>query len=215
MVNPITVAHPEKRVPLQPIHIEKIDVHAPLRIVILGQISPHKGYEVIRKCAKLVQKNKHLLSFYLIGHPVGNADPLVRAGVRVSGPYSDSALQTMIREHRPHLIWYPALWPETYSYTLSAGLEAYLPIAVPNLGAFPERVAGRQWSWICSWDLDPIDWVAFFLHIRKSHFLSGVEPECPVGVPPKYDNFYEHEYLSWCVNTAQKASFANKNADVI
>ncbi|MGB8225672.1 MAG: FkbM family methyltransferase [Sedimentisphaerales bacterium] len=214
-LNPIIAAHPEKRVPHQPIHIEKIDTHTHLRIAVLGQISPHKGYEVIRKCARLAQKNNYPLSFDVIGQPIADADALARAGVRISGPYSDRVLQTLIRERRPHLIWYPALWPESYSYTLSAGFEACLPIAVPNLGAFPERVVGRRWSWVCSWDLAPNDWVAFFMHIREAHFLARVEPECSVGMPPNGDNFYEYEYLSWCVAPSGESILAKVNAGVI
>src|SRR2546427_7883740 len=40
---------------------------------------------------------------------------------------------------QPDLAWFPAQWPETYSYTLSACLAAGLPIVAPEIGAFPER----------------------------------------------------------------------------
>jgi glycosyltransferase involved in cell wall biosynthesis len=196
-LNPIVAYHPEIRGPHEPIHLERIDPETRLRIAVLGQISPHKGHDVLRKCASMVQENKHPLSFDLIGQPVADAKSLEKAGVRISGPYKDRDIQKLIQDRHPHLIWYPALWPETFSYTLSAGLEARLPLVVPNLGAFPERVAGRKWTWVCSWDRAPIEWVAFFLHIRDAHFAVGLEPETPGGVLPKDGNFYEHEYFSW------------------
>ncbi len=47
-----------------------------------------------------------------------------------------------------HLAWFPAQWPETYSYTLSACLRARLPVVAPDIGAFGERMRGREWTWI-------------------------------------------------------------------
>ncbi len=197
-LNVIVAVHPEKRVSHQQIHVERLDIHTHFRIAVLGQISPHKGSEVIRKCARLAQDNNYPLLFDIIGLPLDGLDALEWVRVRISGQYNDSDLQKLIRDRRPHLIWYPALWPETYSYTLSSGFDACLPVVVPNIGAFPERVAGRRWSWVCPWDRDPSTWVAFFMQIRAENFLAGVEPECPGGVAPNRDNFYDHEYLSWC-----------------
>lgn len=207
-LNIIVAAHPEKHVAQSPIHIESINTYVGLRIAVLGQLTPYKGFEVVRKCAKLTEKNSYPLSFYLIGQPLDNAESLARAGVIISGPYNDHDLQARIQERNPHIIWFPALWPETFSYTLSAGLEARLPLAVPNLGAFPERVVGRPWTWVCPWDWPPEKWLKFFLHIRESCFLTGNGPECPDGVPPKKENFYDHEYFSWCAKTADESFFA-------
>ncbi|OHB49669.1 MAG: hypothetical protein A2Y10_05800 [Planctomycetes bacterium GWF2_41_51] len=214
-LKPIVAAHIEKSVPHHPIHLEKIDADTNLRIAVLGQISPPKGYDVFYKCAMLARKNKYPLSFDLIGHPFISAASIVRAGVRISGAYNDRDLQKIIREYRPHIIWYPALWPEVYSYTLSAGFDACLPVAVPNLGAFPERIAGRRWSWLCQWNLNPADWAKFFVHIRKAHFLAGIEPECPIGTPPSVDNFYEHEYLSWLVGPPKESVITGGKTDVV
>jgi glycosyltransferase involved in cell wall biosynthesis len=213
-LNPIVAAHPEKHTFHQSIHIEKIEAHSPLRIAVLGQLSEHKGCGVLLKCAQLAQKNDYPLSFDLIGQPNVDGDALAQAGVRISGPYDDLLLQTLIRSRRPHLIWYPALWPETYSYTLSAAFTAALPIVVPDIGAFPERVVGRRWSWVCSWDLAPNEWVDFFKHIREANFLAGVEPECPVGMPSNDDNFYEQEYLSWHAASSDKSILTKRNAAV-
>lgn len=42
------------------------------------------------------------------------------------------------------LIWFPAQWPETYSYTLSACLLGGWPVVAPDLGAFAEKVKGTS-----------------------------------------------------------------------
>jgi hypothetical protein len=78
-----------------------------------------------------------------------------------------------------------------------------LPVVVPNLGALPERVAGRPWSWIVDWDWPAKRLLEFFLDIRQRHFIEGRAPE-----PPKWnvasnpateitpaEEFYGREYL--------------------
>lgn len=211
-LTPIVAAHPEKRVSHQAIHLEPIDAHVPLRIAILGQLSHHKGSDLLLKCAKLVQKGNFPLAFDLIGQPNSDSHALTKAGVQISGPYDDHLLQMLLRSHRPHLIWFPALWPETYSYTLSAAFKAALPVVAPNLGAFPERVVGRPWTWVRPWDMNPKDWVEFFNHIRKAHFLAGVGPEPSAGMPPKDDSFYERDYLSWHVASSTESNSAEQKA---
>jgi hypothetical protein len=63
--------------------------------------------------------------------------------VEVTGPYSSKELIDMIQRHKLDVIFFPAQWPETYSYTLSYALDSGLPIIAPNIGAFPERLSGR------------------------------------------------------------------------
>ncbi|MFZ7112438.1 MAG: hypothetical protein ACOWYE_12205, partial [Desulfatiglandales bacterium] len=72
----------------------------------------------------------------------------------------------LISKSDPHLIWFPAQWPETYSYTLSAALESGRPLVVPDIGAFPERVRGRPLTWVEPWDKPSDRWLEFFLDLR-------------------------------------------------
>src|SRR5690606_7766325 len=71
--------------------------------------------------------------------------PLNQA-VSVHGAYQDTELKAHIQEIAPDFIWFPCLWPETYSYTLSAVLELGLPVIAPNLGALADRTANRPFS---------------------------------------------------------------------
>ena len=59
-------------------------------------------------------------------------------------------------------MWFPAAWPETYSFTLSAAIEAGLPIVASEIGAFPERLAGRPLTWLIPPTLDPAAWLTLF-----------------------------------------------------
>lgn len=107
---------------------------------------------------------------------------------------------------RPDIVWFPAQWPETYSYTLSAALQAGLPVAVPDIGAFAERVAGRAWSWICPWGQDGKGWVAFFTQLRAEHFATSTPPalaQTALAMEDGDDWSYAHDYLAGAPAHAQ------------
>ena len=61
---------------------------------------------------------------------------------------------------------------------------AGLPVLVPDLGAFSERVAGRSWSWCVPWDTSPSRFGAAFAHIGdqlSAGVWEGLELLGPVG----------------------------------
>jgi glycosyltransferase involved in cell wall biosynthesis len=60
--------------------------------------------------------------------------------VRLTGRYVESELDAILARERLDVIFFPAVWPETYSYTLTAALRSGLPIAAFDLGAIPERL---------------------------------------------------------------------------
>jgi glycosyltransferase involved in cell wall biosynthesis len=63
------------------------------------------------------------------------------------------------------VIFFPARWPETFSYTLSAAMRTGLPIAAPRLGAFPERLADCPFAHLMEWDTDAAAWNDLFLSL--------------------------------------------------
>ena len=65
------------------------------------------------------------------------------AGVRVHGRYEERELAGRIDALAPDLILTPSVWPETYCYVLSAAFASGRRVAVFDLGAQGERVAGR------------------------------------------------------------------------
>jgi GT2 family glycosyltransferase len=136
----------------------------PLRVLALGALGPAKGADRLEACARGAADRRLPLRFELIGYAYR---PLDRA-VEVSGTYRDEDLPALIEQARPHLIWFPAQWPETYNYCLSAALAAGAPIVAPDIGAFPERLAGRPLTWVERWDLDPDGWLERFLQIRRA-----------------------------------------------
>jgi O-antigen biosynthesis protein len=150
-----------------------------LRIVIIGALSATKGADLLEAVALDAKKRGLLLQFHLIGYAWRALATEPNSPLTVSGSYRDDELPALLVAAKPHLIWFPALWPETYSYTLSAAILAGAPIVAPDLGAFSERLANRPWSWICPWDQSPADWCDFFVHAREAHFTTGMPPLLP------------------------------------
>jgi len=148
----------------------------PLKIAVLGALSRIKGADVLEAVATLAARNNAPLEFHLIGYAYRQLRTQPKAKLTVHGAYDETDLQKILQWLKPDLLWFPAQWPETYSYTLSAGLEASLPLVAPDLGAFAERLQGRSWTWITNWHQDTSDWVVFFENIRAKNFLTGQSP---------------------------------------
>ena len=149
---------------------------APLKIVVVGALSPIKGADVLEDVAAEAARNGAPLEFHLVGFAYRDLRTQPSEYLKVHGQYAEQDLPTLFAAIQPDLAWFPAQWPETYSYTLSACLQAGLPIVAPDLGAFPERLNGRAWSWVRPWNTQAAAWLGFFLDIRQNHFMTGVPP---------------------------------------
>lgn len=129
--------------------------NSPKKVLVLGALSKEKGADLLESTAINSE-----LEFHLLGYAYR---PLEK--VTTTGPYEISLVDKYIEDINPDYIWFPALWPETYSYTLSIALRHNCPIICPNIGAFPERVLNRDDSIICPWNMTSSDYVTFFFSI--------------------------------------------------
>ena len=171
----------------------------PLKIVVLGAVSRIKGADVLEQVATLAASQHMALEFHLLGFAYRNLRVEPKARLTVHGAYEEKNLPGLLKSLQPDLVWFPALWPETYSYTLSAALEAGLPVVAPNIGAFAERLQNRDWTWMGDWHQSAEAWLAFFKQVRQVNFVTGVGPAhiAPVqdtlrsdGPPVDYRNNY-------------------------
>jgi GT2 family glycosyltransferase/glycosyltransferase involved in cell wall biosynthesis len=168
----------------------------PLRIVVLGLLNAEKGADLLDECAQDAVLRNLPIEFHFLGAAYQELSRRPRGALICYGPYKDDHLQELLAQVSPHLAWFPAQCPETYSYTLSACLRAALPVVAPNIGAFPERLAGREWTWVRPWDQSAIEWNDHFLEILSNHFSPLSAPTCAPGNPPLFSPFgYERDYL--------------------
>ena len=167
-----------------------------LRIVLLGALSPIKGADVLEATAIEAARRGLPLEFHLLGFAYRSLQKPPRARLTVHGQYEEADLPALLSWLKPDVAWFPALWPETYSYTLSACLKAGLPIVAPDLGAFAERLSGRAWTWLCPWDWPATDWASFFERLRTEHFSVAAAPGLAAGSVASADDFsYRKHYL--------------------
>lgn len=64
------------------------------------------------------------LDFHLLGYGYRSLQTQPKARLTVHGAYAESDLRELLAWLKPDIVWFPAQWPETYSYTLSAALQA-------------------------------------------------------------------------------------------
>lgn len=117
-----------------------------LTVGILGALSPLKGARVVEALLKDAQARALPVRFILIGYsdyaPLQKKQP----GWSVTGAYKDEEVESLLREHRPHLLLYPSIWPETYNYALSHAFRYRIPPVVFDLGAQAARVKAQRFG---------------------------------------------------------------------
>jgi len=163
-----------------------------LKVLVLGAISREKGALLLEEVATLLKGKE--IEFHLLGYAFRPLNSVI-----THGPYLNSELHHKLNMIEPHVMWYPALCPETYSYTLSAALECGVPIIVPNIGAFSERVCGRAFTRIVEWNIAAKEMSELFLSLIKdptSFFIT--ENAIPImdssGIEISKE-FYRNSYL--------------------
>jgi len=80
-------------------------------------------------------------------------------------------------------------------------MRAGLPIVASNLGALPERLAGRPASWIAAWDSPTEVWLDAFVRLWEGSLPRLERPSFDhpriTHDPPGADGFYDTGYLAW------------------
>ena len=130
---------------------------------------------------------------HLIGSTENNFIQPVLRRLNVTGEYNDAELEQLIETLAPQIIWFPAAWPETFSYTLSAAIASGRPIVATRIGAFIEQLTGRPFTWFTDVATPTADWINIFEDVRQ--VLLGKTRHGPVPVRPEVEDFYATKYL--------------------
>ncbi|WP_205341806.1 glycosyltransferase [Denitrificimonas caeni] len=173
-INVLYRAHPEAewaRAYPQP-SLRALADTEPLRVLCLGMLGAEKGAHVLARVAQQVLVSTNAFEFILLG----SCHLPLPANVQRLGAYEDANVARLVAEIEPHLLWLPAQCPETWSYTLSVGLRAGLPVLASNVGVFPERLQGRPLSWLLMHSASAQEWLALLHEIRQFH-LQDAPPE--------------------------------------
>ena len=110
------------------------------RIGILGALGIHKGADQLLEVATVAKQIGLQLQFVVIGYTYNDEVFKSLDNVEIIGKYADKELIHIIEENKLDMLWFPAICPETYSYTLSSALASGLPIVAYDFGAIARRL---------------------------------------------------------------------------
>jgi GT2 family glycosyltransferase len=110
------------------------------RVVVVGAIGIEKGYEYLLACARHVAAQNLALEFVVVGYTCDDTRLLDTGVAHITGGYSEPEAVELIRAPDAELGFLPAVWPETWSYTLSQMWQAGLEVVAFDLGGPAERI---------------------------------------------------------------------------
>ena len=188
-----------------PVQTRSLESEQPLKVLTLGALSVIKGGDLLEAVALEARRVRALLEFHLLGFSYRPLRTHPFSALRVHGEYHDSDLPELLIDMQPDVVWFPGGCPETYSYTLSECLQAGLAVIAPNIGAFPERLAGRSNTWLYEPGLDAVQMMQL-LHSVRGAMLAGqtvMLPGEPVSPSFIYAQHYCHDGDDMAVPTSQ------------
>lgn len=108
-----------------------------ITVAALGNLTKHKGSEVIYSMIKLAKINKLNIEWVILG----DIDPFHEVSKLILyRNYSINDLPNLLNKYQPDIFILPSIWPETFCYTASEMMHFNLPIVSFNLGAHAERI---------------------------------------------------------------------------
>lgn len=133
-----------------------------IKIGILGIMSKPKGGEIVQQCAKYIETHKLPMELILWGDFLPEIED-APISIQVKGRYNESEIYTLIQREDINFFWFPALGPETYSYTLSIPIRLKIPVLGTNLGAIAQRIKKNGWGEIYPWTFTTKEIVQYML----------------------------------------------------
>ena len=162
-----------------------------LRVVVIGVLAHQKGALAVINVAMTADPAD--VSIKLIGYAERALLPAMPQTVGMTEEYQEADLPKLLAEQKPHVVWFPAQWPETYSYTLTAAINAGLPIVATRVGAFPERLEGRPLTWLVDPEASAEQWVGIFANVR--HELTRRKKRAGTAMRSAVADYYDEDYL--------------------
>jgi len=167
--------HPEST-PVQPVSLAAPG--EPLRVALIGAIGPHKGSEVLLACARYAWRERLPVEFVVVGHASNEAALRRLPNVSITGPYREDEVFQRIRDLRLSVAFFPAVWPETYSYALSIALAAGLYPVAFDIGAIAERIRATGYGRLLKLTQDPTTCLEALFEAARH---AGAPPPASIG----------------------------------
>jgi glycosyltransferase involved in cell wall biosynthesis len=171
-----------------------------MRVLVLGRPRLEKGLSTIVAIAQRAERENLPIEIISLGESSPEVAALVGSlpRVRALGAYAQKELATIIARLKTHLAWFPFTQPETHSYALSDAASLGLPILASGIGAAPERLVGRQSTWVVPFNGAETDADSHFQWLKRLYLDRMETParwEAVDFLPPVVERFYPDGYL--------------------
>ncbi len=135
-------------------------------IAVIGSIGFAKGATLVREAARIIRSERLPVRLLIIGEmALDFHDP----AIVVTGRYVRTELPDLVEQYGVHMVWFPSIWPETFSYVTEEVMDMGLPIACFDIGAPAERVRTYE----CGLVIDRCDarqaLTAMIDHLKLAH----------------------------------------------
>ncbi|MCB0310969.1 MAG: glycosyltransferase, partial [Bdellovibrionales bacterium] len=125
--------------------VQPISEGQALKVAFIGEIPLHKGAAKISELTKYGSLNSgRPIEWHLFGRLHSEC-----SGRLIDhGPYSQHEIVEKLKSTGVHLVVFPNIAPETYSYTVDEAWAAEIPVIVGLKGAACERVQRSEAGWV-------------------------------------------------------------------
>lgn len=145
-----------------------------IKIGILGHITPIKGAKKIVQCLRLAKKNNLNICFELFGEiEDGTSFDKYEDIFIIHGKYDEQSIYKEIAERNIDFFWFPAVLPETYSYTLTIPIRLKIPVVGCNLGAIGCRIVENKWGEVYDWNAPANKILDILLNFKYIDYRGG------------------------------------------
>jgi hypothetical protein len=169
----------------------------PLRVITIGALVKHKGSRIVLAVAEEAKRRNLPIEFHQVGICEAiSPEQQISSGLQLYGFFERRSLAEIVCEIRPHVAWFPAQAPETYCFALSDAMLMGLPILARGIGAFPERLAGRAFTWVTPAEKNSCEfWLEQLIALQESHLNMQPIAKEPAGLPQLVEDFYDKHYV--------------------
>ncbi len=135
------------RVDYRPARLPSVDPAAPLCVGVVGQISVQKGARIVADLLARIDREERDIRVVVIG---ALDLRVVSKRLRITGRYERKDLVDLIEANGVNMLFFPSIWPETFSYVVEETMRLRLPIVAFDLGAPAERLRGYDLGRLCA-----------------------------------------------------------------
>lgn len=133
----------------------------PLRVLLPGNISAHKGAGLVREVKDADTEGR--FEFHLLG----SCPPELLGRVVEHGPYAREDFAAHVEAIRPDIAAVLSVWPETYCHTLTECWAAGLAVVGVDIGAVGERIREQGGGWLLGYPAEASDLRSLLYHLAQ------------------------------------------------